>query len=73
MPIPHRQVTKGQDMKDTLKFTAMLMVAALVWLIVNPVEIVVGLIVTAFPAVMIVGLTVAAVSGLHAIASEDES
>lgn len=60
-------------MKDTLKFTAMLMVAALVWLIVNPVEIVVGLIVTAFPAAMIVGLTVAAVSGLRAIASEDES
>lgn len=60
-------------MKDTMKFAAMLLVAALIWQIVNPVEIMVGLIVTAFPAVMIVGLAVAAVSGLRAITSEDES
>jgi len=60
-------------MKDTLKFAAMLMAAALIWMIVNPVEIMVSLIVTAFPAVMIVGLAVAAVSGLRARMAEDES
>jgi hypothetical protein len=40
-------------MRDTLKFAAMLLVAALIWTVVNPVRIIVSVIVTMFPLVIV--------------------
>ena len=52
-------------MRDTLKFAAMLLVAALIWTVVNPVRIVVYMIVTAFPVVMIAGILYLAFAGYN--------
>lgn len=58
--------TKGQDMNDTLKFAAMLLAAALIWMIVNPVTLVVALFVWAFGTFGVIGVGV--IAGVTALA-----
>jgi predicted RND superfamily exporter protein len=50
-------------MKDVFKFAIMLMAAAFVWMVVNPIHILVSLIVAAFPVVIIFGAAGLAVAG----------
>lgn len=59
-------------MRDTLKFAAMLLVAALIWTVVNPVRIVVYIIVTAFPVVMIAVVLYLAFAGYNEFVRQDE-
>jgi hypothetical protein len=50
-------------MKDVVKFAIMLMAAAFIWMVVNPIHILVSIIVAAFPVVIIFGIAAAAVIG----------
>ncbi len=59
-------------MKDVLKFTAMLCVAALIWMVVNPIHILVSAIVTMFPLVMITLSVGLAVAGYRTYKKEDK-
>jgi hypothetical protein len=50
-------------MRDTVKFAIMLMAAAFIWMVVNPIHVIVSVIVAAFPVVMIFGAAGLAVAG----------
>jgi hypothetical protein len=50
-------------MKDIAKFAIMLMAAGFVWMVVNPVHILVSVLVAAFPVVIMFGIAAAAVIG----------
>ena len=59
-------------MKDVMKFAIMLMAAAFIWTVVNPVHILITVLVAAFPIAIIFGVAAVAVIGYRSYQSRTQ-